>query len=253
MIEMQKRGGWQAEETERLRQEIQHAAESREPLRSVFERMGQEFSRKPNSVRNYYYIQLRGQNRETMRRAAPFETFTPEEVHHLVREVLIARGRGESVRACVMRMAQGDHSRMLRLQNKYRSVLSKKPALICEIADELASEGYACPEIKPILPASPVPLTVPQETDRDAQQLYCAVQNLLRRAHESDPRGDRAKVQRDVCLMRLEEMQMAAGDLIRLCKEVCADELAAAPCDQRREQLILYLSRLENLCANPLC
>lgn len=252
MVEMQKRGGWQAEETERLWQEIRSAAENQEPLRSVFERMGQEFSRKPNSVRNYYYMQLRSQCSDSMRRAAPFETFTPEEVHKLVREVLIAKGRGESVRACVMRLADGNRSRMLRLQNKYRSILSKKPQIICEIAGELAAEGYACPEIGCLLPPDPVQLPLPQENDRDVDQLYTAVQNLLRRAKDSDPKGDRARVQRDVCLMRLEELQLAAGDLVNLCKELCADELASSFFEQRREQLTHCLSRVENLCASPL-
>ena len=65
------RNGWSPEETELLWQEIRAAAESGAPLRGVFERMGQALGRKPNSVRNYYYMQLRGQGDASIRRAAP--------------------------------------------------------------------------------------------------------------------------------------------------------------------------------------
>lgn len=54
------RNGWSEEETQMLWQEIRAAAENGAPLRGVFERMGQALGRKPNSVRNYYYMQLRG-------------------------------------------------------------------------------------------------------------------------------------------------------------------------------------------------
>ena len=53
--------GWSQEETELLLREIQAAADSGEPLRSVFEKTGEALGRKPNSVRNYYYMQLREQ------------------------------------------------------------------------------------------------------------------------------------------------------------------------------------------------
>ena len=108
------RNGWSPEETELLWQEIRAAAESGAPLRGVFERMGQALGRKPNSVRNYYYMQLRGQGDASIRRAAPFETFTDEQVHALLRSVLQAKGEGQSVRACVTAMAGGDRAMMLR-------------------------------------------------------------------------------------------------------------------------------------------
>ena len=51
------RNGWQPEEIDMLWQEIQSAADSGAPLKSVFERMGKALGRKPNSVRNYYDMQ----------------------------------------------------------------------------------------------------------------------------------------------------------------------------------------------------
>ena len=50
--------GWTREEADLLRNEVKQAAQTGAPLRVVFERMGETLGRKPNSVRNYYYMQL---------------------------------------------------------------------------------------------------------------------------------------------------------------------------------------------------
>ena len=251
MEQLTRRNGWQEAESRRLWQEIEQAAVSGEPLRSVFERMGEELKRKPNSVRNFYYMQLRTQPGQGMRRAAPFELFSQDEIRQLVRQVLISKGKGESVRACVMRMANGDRKQMLRLQNKYRSILSKRPNLITEIAQELTDEGMVFENPLPHTPAPAVTLSAPETEDADARALYHAVENLLRRAAESDPRGDRARAQRDVCLMQLEDLQKAAGELVLICKELCAGELGGEHCAGQRDQLTRALSQVENLCGGP--
>ena len=137
------RSGWREDEIDQLWREIQRANASGQPLRSVFEEMGGRLGRKPNSVRNYYYMQLRGQEGDTLRRAQPFETFTEAEVRSLLKSVLRARAQGQSVRACVMALSQGDHARMLRYQNKYRSVIKNRP----EYVEKLVAED---PDIKGI-------------------------------------------------------------------------------------------------------
>ena len=139
--------GWSREETELLRNEVKQASETGAPLRVVFERMGETLGRKPNSVRNYYYMQLRGQEGEGCKRAAPFETFTEEEIHDLLRHVLAAKGQGQSVRASVMDLSHGDKTLMLRYQNKYRALLRKRPDLIEAICRELKAAGEPCPDM----------------------------------------------------------------------------------------------------------
>ena len=140
------RAGWQEEETARLLSAVRDAGASGQPLRSVFEQLSQDLGRKPNSIRNYYYACLRRRPDAGGLRAAPFIAFTPEETRRLLRQVLIARGQGMSVRSCVMAMADGDHSLMLRYQNKYRTLLKHQPALIAQVCDELRAEGLPCPE-----------------------------------------------------------------------------------------------------------
>ena len=241
------RSGWAKEETDFLWKEIQAAAQQGLPLREVFQRAGDTLGRKPNSVRNYYYMQLKDQGEGDWRRAAPFETFTQEEVHDLLRQVLIARGQGQSVRSCVMALSQGDKSKMLRYQNKYRSILRKKPELIDRVCRELASEGLPCPSAVIVQPL-PSKAEDAWPDDPDVRTILSSLRALSRRA--SAPAGDRLKVQRDLLLMQLEDLQLAAKAMIGECKEFLGESeqdrpiRLAAFCDALRT----HLSRLESLC-----
>lgn len=138
------RGGWQQEENDLLFAAVKEAAQDGRPLRDVFARVGEELHRKPNSIRNYYYAKVKDEP-ELAPTKATFRAFDQEELHLLLRDVLMAKGRGESVRACVIRRANGDRSAMLRYQNKYRSVLKNRPELLEEVAQELRREGLPCP------------------------------------------------------------------------------------------------------------
>ena len=137
-------GGWQKQEIEALERSVRQAEEAGEPLRSVFERMGQELGRRPNSIRNFYYAQVRARQEDGTPRALPFETFTPEEVEQLLERVLTARAQGVSVRACVRELAGGDRTRMLRYQNKYRSVIRTRPELVRQVMGRLQEQGVPC-------------------------------------------------------------------------------------------------------------
>ena len=246
------RAGWTQEETELLWKEIRAAADAGTPLRGVFERMGQTVGRKPNSVRNYYYMQLRDQAGGEFRRAAPFETFSDNEIHALLRSVLQARGRGQSVRACVMELSGGDKTLMLRYQNKYRSILRKKPDLIQQVCGELKQEGLPCPSVSVSiqeLPAADTPAAPPQ-ADPDVQAILRALSSLARRAANGSVRdSDRLKVQQDLLLMQIEDIQAAAKGLIQDCKEF----LGSAPEDRAQrlpafcDALTAHVARLESV------
>ena len=136
-------GGWQKQEIDALQQSVEAAERSGESLRSVFERMSRQLGRKPNSIRNFYSAQVRAAQGEDGARATPFETFSPEEVERLVEQVLTARAQGVSVRACVRQMADGDRTRMLRYQNKYRSTVRTRPEIVRRVMDRLNEQGRA--------------------------------------------------------------------------------------------------------------
>ena len=139
------KGGWRQEEIDLLFSAVSEAAEQGKPLRDVFADVGVTLSRKPNSIRNFYYARVR-ETPELAARQTPFRSFTGDEVHQLLRHVLMGRGRGQSVRACVTDLAGGDRTGMLRYQNKYRSILKNRPEMLMEVAQELRMEGLPCPE-----------------------------------------------------------------------------------------------------------
>ena len=139
------KGGWQQNEIDLLFSAVTEAAQQGRPLRDVFSDVGAALNRRPNSIRNFYYARVRETPGLAIRQT-PFQSFSQDEVHQLLRQVLIGRGQGRSVRACVTEMANGDRAGMLRYQNKYRSILKNKPELLMEVAQELRMEGLPCPE-----------------------------------------------------------------------------------------------------------
>ncbi len=161
-------GGWQKQEIDALRRRIEQAERNGESLRSVFDDMAQQLGRKPNSIRNFYYAQLRDVQDESQR-TLPFETFSQEEIEQLIRSVLTARAQGMSVRACVRKLSGGDRTRMLRYQNKYRSVVRTRPELVKTIMQGLTQEGIAF--------VSPYPGDSAQAADARIAQLKSRAQS----------------------------------------------------------------------------
>ena len=137
------RMGWSDTEEKLLWETAEEAQVKGLPLKAVFEHIAEHTGRKPNSIRNYYYQQVRAREADRPR-AARFTPFTQDEVDTLMRNVLTAVGRGQSVRACLHDISGGDHSRMLRYQNKYRSVLKSRPEYVQSIVDQLRAEGVDC-------------------------------------------------------------------------------------------------------------
>lgn len=240
------RSGWREDEIDQLWHEIQRANASGQPLRSVFEEMGGRLGRKPNSVRNYYYMQLRGQQGDAVRRAQPFETFTEQEVRALVKAVLRGRAQGQSVRACVTQLAQGDHARMLRYQNKYRAVLKKRPALIEELCGELQAEGVACQnplEMARHADSLRGQITLKAGTlgDADIMHMLTGINALLDRAmaHDAPIQNDRLRVQLDMARLQNDALCRAVGDMLLCCKEYLGQEE-----DMRTAALPAFLTSL---------
>ena len=134
------RSGWSEQETTLLWDAVREAESAGRPLKEVFEKVAGSTGRQPNSIRNYYYTVVKAQG-EGAWRTLTVVPFKEQETRKLVKDILAAVAGGESVRACVQRMAGQDRSLMLRYQNKYRAVLKSRPAIIHEVVDELRAEG----------------------------------------------------------------------------------------------------------------
>ena len=138
-----RRSGWSSAENEMLWETADEAQQQGLPLKAVFERIAEQTGRRPNSIRNYYYAQVR-QRDDGDRHPARFVPFTQQEVDWLMEQVLIARAAGQSVRSCLQKLSGGDHSLMLRYQNKYRAVVKSRPEYVRELVDKLNEQGVAC-------------------------------------------------------------------------------------------------------------
>ena len=217
-------GGWQKQEIDALQQSVEAAERSGESLRSVFERMSRQLGRKPNSIRNFYYAQVRAAQGEDGARTTPFETFSPEEVERLVEQVLTARAQGVSVRACVRQMANGDRARMLRYQNKYRSTVRTRPEIVRRVMDRLNEQGraFVSPYGQEAGGAELAALKNRAQESGDAHigQLFESLDYLLARALEkpaddggAQRRADRLGARCDMLRIALDDEQKRFGRL----------------------------------------
>lgn len=263
------RTGWRDEESNTLFSAVREASRQGTPLRSVFEQVASSLGRKPNSIRNYYYAQLRQRPETGLNRAAPFQTFTEEEVRELLRTVLMARGQGISVRACVMRMAGGDRGLMLRYQNKYRSILKNRPHLLAEVAEELRREGVPVPENPDASRQQDMPARTASQLaraqqlaqalgDPAVQQMLEGLNTLLQRAlafrgRDKTVELDRLQITYDLARMRWEDEQNrlheAINDMLHVCREFLGMTM-----DRRQEGLddfsgllAVKISNMENM------
>lgn len=236
-----RRSGWSAAEDSLLWETADEAQQQGLPLKAVFERIAQRTGRRPNSIRNYYYAkaQTREDGRERKARFTPFEE---GEVESLMETVLREKARGSSVRACLHKLSGGDHSLMLRYQNKYRSVLKTRPEMVNSIVQKLNAEGVSCeqPQVnarrKQRLPEACERLTEGARSTGDAE-LARACETLARHLlsegnamglREDRERGD--KVRYDLCRMALQDARReldgvceAARPFIACVKERLAD------------------------------
>ena len=134
--------GWTETEDAALLKAAAAARRDRLPLRTAFEAIARATHRRPNSVRNHYYTQLKPSEQ-----AEPaFLPFSEEETDRLLRTILLARANGQSVRACTLEMAHGDTRLMLRYQNKYRALLKANPEKVRNMRSLLTDEGYPVPD-----------------------------------------------------------------------------------------------------------
>ncbi len=140
------RTGWKDEEKLMLWDEVKKAQKIGAPLKRVFETVAQKTRRKPNSVRNYYYMKVK-ETGEIEQKPSTFTPFTKEEIYTLLRTLLASGAKGESIRGASLRLAEGDKTLMLRYQNKYRSLIKNGRPLVEKVLADMDkdSEKYLSP------------------------------------------------------------------------------------------------------------
>lgn len=143
---------WTIQQTKELFDLVKQTSDEGKGLFSAFEKMAENCGRSINSVRNYYYSQLKmfelvpsladDLGIVTVKtKREEFELFDEEEIVSLIRTVLTGKALGKSVRSIISEMANGDAKLALRLQNKYRSMTAHHKPKVMSIMNALTSEG----------------------------------------------------------------------------------------------------------------
>lgn len=197
-----RRSGWSDTENKLLWETADEAQQQGLPLKAVFEQIARQTGRRPNSIRNYYYAQVR-QHDGGDARPARFVPFTQQEVDWLMEQVLVARSAGQSVRSCLQKLSGGDHSLMLRYQNKYRAVIKSRPDYVRDMVERLNEQGVECDtprvnhRVRADLQASGDALTAEARRSGDAELARaCDVLTQYLRGRRGGSEGDLAEAAR---------------------------------------------------------
>lgn len=141
---MNKINGYTEEEAKSLVKYVTEGKRAGKPLSGLFAEYAKNTGRAKGSVRNYYYALLRTTGDERVRnmlkgtnlKAEKIIPFSEAETDKILKEILLQKSRGVSVRRAVFNIADGDGKLMLRYQNKYRNVLLKQPERLERLAME---------------------------------------------------------------------------------------------------------------------
>lgn len=141
---MNKINGYTEEEAKNLVKFVCEGKKTGGTLSGLFASYAKKTGRAKGSVRNYYYALLRNTGDERVKkllsgtdlRAEKIVPFSDEETDRILKEILIKKQSGTSVRKAVMELAGGNDKLMLRYQNKYRNVLTKQPERLKRLMEE---------------------------------------------------------------------------------------------------------------------
>ncbi len=145
---------WKDEEVIKLFKFIEEGKKDNIPLIKLFADYATMTNRKPNSVRNYYYIELDALQEDEKRRNRlgidikkheknDQKEFSLQETKDLVKNILQKNAKGISVRKACLELAGGDISLMVRYQNKFRTVVIKQKEIYESCLEELQKEGVS--------------------------------------------------------------------------------------------------------------
>ena len=141
---MNKINGYTEEEARSLVDYISSGRKRGQTLSELFASYANKTGRAKGSVRNYYYALLRTTGDSRVKqilkgknlKAEKIMPFSEEETDKILKEILLRKQQGISVRRAVLELAKGDDKVMLRYQNKYRNVICKQPERIERLMKE---------------------------------------------------------------------------------------------------------------------
>lgn len=132
-----KKGIWKNQEVKDLFSIVENFKNSNKALKEAFAEHARKYGRRPNSVRNYYYHEIDNLSADDARlkklgidlskhEKSEIAYFTEGEQKALMERIDRMVRDGVSVRKACFTLSNGDVTKMLRYQNKYRNYLSKQ-------------------------------------------------------------------------------------------------------------------------------
>ena len=142
---------WKDSEVKELFTMIENNKKCGKSLLSVFSEYAAISGRKRNSVRNYYYQEIAALKNDSVRAqklginldnhtVVTANLFSENEERECLKQILKYEKEGMSIRKACLTLAENNIDKMVRYQNKYRSVLKNNPELLNEIRSELKIE-----------------------------------------------------------------------------------------------------------------
>ena len=128
---------WKDEEIKSLFKLIENQQLKNASMLECFKIYGKQTKRKPFSVRNFYYAQVKllQQNENLCKKLGidiskhkiqKFEHFDKKTEKNLKNSIEKLRNDGVSIRSACLALSGGDIKKMLRIQNKYRNILAQE-------------------------------------------------------------------------------------------------------------------------------
>ena len=121
-----------------------------ETLTTIFDRYARYSGKSKGTIRNLYYtiskVSYMDKNFcDTYLDGKPFiveerKEFLPCEERALLKQILLKKGQGSSVRKIVKDLANGDEKLALRFQNKYRGLIKNNKGLVNEVIEQIKEQ-----------------------------------------------------------------------------------------------------------------
>lgn len=141
---------WNNKEIKALFSHVELCTQKGMTLTKAFESYATSNARKPNSVRNYYYAELDNlEKNENIRKKLEIDLskhvktnpnfFSNEEADKTMREINELVKKGNSVRKACLTLGGGDITKMVRLQNKYRTMKKDEKTPTASLPENIIS------------------------------------------------------------------------------------------------------------------
>ena len=182
---------WKDDEVIKLFRFIENGKKQNKCLSNLFSEFASLTNRMPNSVRNYYYAELNClENDKTRQKKLNIDLslhqkvdqkeFSYDETKQLVMDILKQTSKGLSVRKACLNLADGDINKMVRFQNKFRTVVLKDKNLYDSCLNELKNQGV---NVKTKLPNNVISMPDRRNilTESDINSLFLGLVKLVKK------------------------------------------------------------------------